>query len=145
MNHTHSALFTDLYELTMIQGYYRCHENHEVVFDMFFRRQPFDGGFTVFAGVDDLIDRLEQFSFSDEDIDYLRTVGLFEDGFLEYLSDFKFTGEVHAVPEGSIVFPNEPHGLSRAGRTDRRVARLEWICRWFERYLKDESATEGVE
>ncbi|HKJ85336.1 MAG TPA: nicotinate phosphoribosyltransferase, partial [Spirochaetia bacterium] len=108
MNPTHSALFSDLYELTMIQGYSKYHENHEVVFDMFFRRQPFGGGFTVFAGLDDLIDQLEQFRFSDDDIEYLKGVGLFEREFLDYLRDFSFRGELHAMPEGSIVFPGEP-------------------------------------
>ncbi|MFW5683806.1 MAG: nicotinate phosphoribosyltransferase [Spirochaetota bacterium] len=108
MNPTHSALFTDLYELTMIQGYYKFHENHDVVFDMFFRRPPFGGGFTIFAGLDDLIDQLEQFRFSDEDIDYLRNQELFDEEFLDYLRDFRFRGEVHAMEEGSVVFPNEP-------------------------------------
>ncbi|MFW6312920.1 MAG: nicotinate phosphoribosyltransferase [Spirochaetota bacterium] len=108
MNPTHSGLFTDLYELTMIQGYSKYHENHDVVFDMFFRRQPFGGGFTVFAGLDDLIDQLEQFSFSDEDIEYLRDAGLFEREFLDYLREFRFRGEVYAMSEGSIVFPGEP-------------------------------------
>ena len=104
----HSALFTDLYELTMIQGYRRFHENHDVVFDMFFRRQPFSGGFTVFAGLDDLIDRIERFRFTDEDIAYLETVGLFEADFLEYLREFRFSGKLFAMREGSIVFPGEP-------------------------------------
>ena len=104
----HSALFTDLYDLTMIQGYRRFHENHDVVFDMFFRRQPFSGGFTVFAGLDDLIDRIERFRFTDEDIAYLETVGLFEADFLEYLREFRFSGKLFAMREGSIVFPGEP-------------------------------------
>src|SRR6056297_1465397 len=104
----HSALFTDLYELTMIQGYRRFHENHDVVFYMFFRRPPFSGGFTVFAGLDDLIDRVERFRFTDEDIAYLETVGLFEADFLEYLREFRFSGKLFAMREGSIVFPGEP-------------------------------------
>ncbi|MFP4114608.1 MAG: nicotinate phosphoribosyltransferase [Spirochaetota bacterium] len=108
MNPTHSALFTDLYELTMIQGYFLCHENHDVVFDMFFRRQPFSGGFSVFAGLDDLLDQLEAFAFSDDDIEYLRSLGQFKDEFLTFLRDFRFRGNVYAMPEGSIAFPGEP-------------------------------------
>lgn len=108
MKPAESALFTDLYELTMIQGYRNFSENHEVVFDMFFRRPPFGGGFTVFAGLDDLLDQLESFRFTAEDVDYLATIGLFTPDFLDYLRDFRFRGEVHAMPEGTIVFPGEP-------------------------------------
>lgn len=108
MSPNHSALFSDLYELTMIQGYRKFHENHDVVFDMFFRRPPFGGGFTVFAGLEDLVDGLERFRFADDDIAYLETLGLFEKEFLDYLREFRFTGELYAVQEGSIVFPDEP-------------------------------------
>ena len=108
MTFNHSGLFTDLYELTMIQGYRKFHENHDVVFDMFFRRPPFGGGFTVFAGLDDLVDTIERFRFPDDDIAYLETVGLFEREFLDYLREFRFTGELYAMSEGTIVFPNEP-------------------------------------
>ena len=103
-----SGLFTDLYELTMIQGYHRFNQNRRVVFDMFFRRQPFSGGFAVFAGLDDLVDHLSQIRFSDNEISYLRSVGLFSDNFLEYLREFRFSGDLYAMPEGSIVFPCEP-------------------------------------
>ncbi len=103
-----SGLFTDLYELTMIQGYHRFNENRQVVFDMFYRRQPFSGGFAVFAGLDDLIDHILEFRFSDEEIAYLKGVGLFSDDFLAYLREFRFSGDLYAMPEGSIVFPCEP-------------------------------------
>ena len=66
-----NALFTDFYELTMAQGYLKQHMNHPAVFDMFFRRQPFDGGFAVFAGIEPLIDMLTSFSFTEDDIEYL--------------------------------------------------------------------------
>lgn len=92
----------------MVQGYHKYQENHDVVFDMFFRRQPFQGGFAIFAGLDDLVDRLEGFSFSSEDIDYLGSLGLFTREFLSFLADFRFSGEVFAVREGSVVFPGEP-------------------------------------
>ncbi|MFO8064763.1 MAG: nicotinate phosphoribosyltransferase [Spirochaetota bacterium] len=103
-----SALLTDLYELTMIQGYYHYSLNPRVVFDMFFRKQPFNGGFSVFAGLEDLLSTLRNFHFSDEDIRYLSSVGLFGDEFLEYLRGFRFQGDVYAVPEGTVVFPQEP-------------------------------------
>jgi nicotinate phosphoribosyltransferase len=103
-----AALMTDLYELTMMQGYFRYGMHHRAVFDMFFRRQPFDGGFSVFAGLDDLLETLTTMRFSGEDIDYLRTLGLFDEPFLEYLRSFRFTGDLWAVPEGTLVFPQEP-------------------------------------
>jgi nicotinate phosphoribosyltransferase len=103
-----SALFTDFYELTMAQGYWKRNMNDPSVFDMFFRRQPFNGGFSVFAGLEPLIDIIENFRFSAEDIAYLDTLGIFEKGFLEYLANFRFTGDIWAMEEGTIVFPNEP-------------------------------------
>ena len=103
-----SALFTDFYELTMAQGYWKRNMNDPSVFDMFFRRQPFNGGFSVFAGLEPLIDIIENFRFSAEDIAYLSGIGIFEKGFLDWLADFKFTGDIWAMEEGTIVFPNEP-------------------------------------
>lgn len=103
-----SALFTDLYELTMAQGYYKYEMNNHGVFDMFFRRQPFGGGFSVFAGLEDLLEFLMNFRFSPEDLEYLEGLGYFEQTFLDYLESFHFTGDVYAVPEGTLVFPMEP-------------------------------------
>ncbi len=103
-----TALFTDFYELTMAQGYWKRHMTMPVVFDYFFRRHPFGGGYSVFAGLGTLIEALESFSFSKEDLEYLSTLGLFEDAFLDYLSTFTFKGTIYAVREGEIVFPQEP-------------------------------------
>ena len=103
-----SALFTDFYELTMAQGYWKQNMNHKVVFDMFFRRNPFNGGFSVFAGIEPLLDILTEFTFSEEDIAYLREQKIFEEGFLDYLKDFKFTGDLYSFEEGSVIFPQEP-------------------------------------
>lgn len=103
-----SGLFTDFYELTMAQGYQKYGTNPDVVFDMFFRRQPHEGGFSVFAGLDDLLDQLAAFSYSPEDIEFLASQGMFSDEFLRSLSEFRFRGSVWAMPEGSIVFPGEP-------------------------------------
>lgn len=103
-----SALFTDFYELTMAQGYWKQNMNHEVVFDMFFRRNPFNGGFSIFAGIETLLDVITEFKFSDKDIEYLRNQKIFEEGFLSYLRDFKFTGDLWSFEEGSVIFPQEP-------------------------------------
>ncbi len=103
-----SGLLTDLYELTMMQGYHHYDLNPRVVFDMFFRKQPFQGGFSVFAGLEDVLEVLKDLHFSDEDIEYLDSLGLFGDDFLEYLREFRFQGDVYAVPEGTVVFPQEP-------------------------------------
>ncbi len=103
-----SALFTDPYELTMAQGYFKYEMNNHGVFDMFFRRQPFGGGFSVFAGLEDLLEFLMNFRFTPEDLEYLEGLGYFEQPFLDYLKSFHFTGDVYAVPEGTLVFPMEP-------------------------------------
>jgi nicotinate phosphoribosyltransferase len=103
-----SALFTDFYELTMAQGYWKRRMDSPAVFDMFFRRQPFDGGFAVFAGLGTLLDALETFTFGSDDLAYLESLGIFEKDFLDYLSHFKFTGDLYSFDEGSVVFPNEP-------------------------------------
>jgi len=108
MSQIQSGLFTDLYELTMMQGYIIGEKNVQSQFDMFFRRQPFNGGFSIFAGLDPLLSIIENISFSSEDIEYLRSLGMFRDKFLEYLREFKFTGDIYAVDEGTAVFPNEP-------------------------------------
>ncbi|MFP4011954.1 MAG: nicotinate phosphoribosyltransferase [Spirochaetaceae bacterium] len=103
-----SGLLTDLYELTMMQGYYKHELNPRVVFDMFFRKQPFGGGFSVFAGLEDLLKTLEDLHFSEEDIDYLASLDLFMPEFLDFLRGFRFRGDVYAMPEGTVVFPQEP-------------------------------------
>ena len=103
-----SALFTDFYELTMAQGYWKNDMNQDVVFDMFFRRQPFNGGFSIFAGLDTLLDAITDFTFSPSDIEFLRQQKIFEPDFLEYLKTFRFSGDVYAFREGSVIFPQEP-------------------------------------
>ncbi|MDR1030587.1 MAG: nicotinate phosphoribosyltransferase [Treponema sp.] len=103
-----SALFTDFYALTMAQGYWKNNLNRQVVFEMFFRRQPFEGGFSVFAGLGTLLDKLQNFFFSADDLVYLRGLGLFEEAFLDYLKGFRFTGSVWAMDEGTVIFPQEP-------------------------------------
>ena len=104
----YSGLFTDLYELTMMQGYMLQNTNEEVVFDMFYRKQPFSGGYSIFTGLGDLLDRIEKMFFSDDDIAYLRSIKIFKEDFLNYLKDFHFSGSVYAMDEGSVIFPGEP-------------------------------------
>jgi len=103
-----SALFTDFYSLTMAQGYWKKGMNNRAVFEMYFRRNPFSGGFSVFAGLGTLLEKLMSFAFQSDDIQYLRDLGVFEDSFLDYLKDFRFSGSLWAMEEGSIIFPNEP-------------------------------------
>ncbi len=103
-----SALTTDFYELTMIQGYFKKNINSPVVFDMFYRTNPYNGGYCIFTGIQELIDKLENFSFSSSDIKYLKSLKTFDNEFLDYLKDFKFTGTIYSVKEGNVVFANEP-------------------------------------
>ena len=103
-----NALFTDFYSLTMAQGYWRRRMDKRAVFEMFFRRPPFNGGYAIFAGLETLLDNLRSLSFSAEDIEYLRSLDLFSGPFLEYLREFRFTGSLWAVDEGTVVFPQEP-------------------------------------
>ena len=93
-----AALLTDLYELTMMQGYHRCGFRRRGVFDLFFRRAPFGGGFSVAAGLDDALGALEGLAFEAGDLEYLESLGFFGRDFLDYLADFRFSGEVWAVP-----------------------------------------------
>ena len=103
------ALFTDLYQLTMMQGYYR-HGLHEQdsTFDLYFRRLPFEGGYAVWAGLEPMLDTLSTLRFSEADLAYLETLGDFRADFLAAMRDWRFTGQVDAFPEGSMVFPHEP-------------------------------------
>lgn len=102
------ALLTDLYELTMMQGYHHLDMHHRAVFDMFYRRQPFGGGFAIFAGLQELLEALHTLRFEEDDLAYLESLGLFDASFLDYLKDFRFRGDIWAVSEGTVVFPHEP-------------------------------------
>ncbi len=103
-----NGLYTDYYELTMAQGYF-VNDRHErdAVYDYFFRKNPFKGGFTVFAGMSDLVELIEQFTFDEDALDYLAGQGFRRD-FLDYLADFRFSGNILAPREGELVFPTEP-------------------------------------
>lgn len=109
------SLLTDLYQLTMAYGYWKSGQaDRESVFHLFFRRNPFKGGYAIAAGLQTAIDHLNDFSFTDDDLEYLATITgndgapLFEQAFLDYLRDLQFSCDVDAVPEGTVVFPHEP-------------------------------------
>ncbi len=108
MNRQDLTLLTDLYELTMMQGYYEEHQNETVVFDVFFRANPCNNGYSVCAGLAQVIDYIKNLNFTYEDVDYLRNLKIFSEDFLQYLSGFHFSGDIYAIPEGTVVFPKEP-------------------------------------
>ncbi len=102
------SLLTDLYELTMMQGYFKSNTNDMVVFDAYYRTNPSNGGYAVCAGLAQVIDYVKNLHFDEEDISYLRSLGIFAEDFLEYLGTFRFSGDIYAIPEGTVVFPREP-------------------------------------
>ncbi len=108
MNRQDLTLLTDLYELTMMQGYYEESQNEMVIFDLFFRQNPCNNGYSVCAGLAQVIDYIKNLNFTYEDVDYLRSLKLFSEDFLQYLSGFHFSGDIYAIPEGTVVFPKEP-------------------------------------
>ena len=103
------SLLCDFYELTMGNGYLKAgYQDRITYFDVFFRDVPDNGGFAICAGLDQFIDYVENLRFSEEDIGYLRSKGLFSEEFLDYLRHFQFTGDIWAIPEGTPIFPREP-------------------------------------
>ncbi len=109
------TMLFDFYEMTMGNGYFKCGKKDTVTyFDVFFRSIPDGGGFAIAAGLEQVIEYIENLEFNDEDIAYLRSKNCFAEEFLEYLRDFKFTGDIWAVPEGTPVFPREPIMTVRA-------------------------------
>lgn len=111
----HSGLLTDLYQITMAYGFWKNNlHNQNAIFHLFFRNNPFKGGYTIACGLEQAVDFMLNFHFSDEEVDYLSTLKgsddthIFDEGFLTYLKEMKFTCDVAAIPEGTIVFPHEP-------------------------------------
>ena len=103
------TLLTDFYELTMMQGYLKSGKHQErVIFDMFYRKNPCGNGFAICCGLEQVVEYIRNLHFSEEDIDYLRSLGTFDEDFIEYLRGFHFTGDIYAIPEGTVVFPKEP-------------------------------------
>ena len=108
MNKRNLEMIADFYEFTMANGYLEKNMNDIAYFDVFFRKIPDNGGFAIFAGLEQIINFIKDFSFSKEDINYLEGRKIFSKKFINYLSNFKFTGDIWAIPEGTVVFPNEP-------------------------------------
>ncbi|SFA94323.1 nicotinate phosphoribosyltransferase [Acetitomaculum ruminis DSM 5522] len=104
------TLLTDLYELTMMQGYFKRYKDEDeiAVFDVFYRENPYNGGYAIACGLEQVIDYIKNLKFTKEDIDYLDSLNTFDKEFLDYLANFKFSGDLYAIPEGTVVFPREP-------------------------------------
>ena len=112
MNYT---LLCDFYELTMANGYFELGKANEIsYFDVFYRKVPDGGGFAIAAGLEQVVDYIKNLKFTSEDIEFLRSKKLFSESFLEYLKNFRFTGDIYAVPEGTPIFPGEPMLTVRA-------------------------------
>lgn len=103
------SMVMDFYELTMSNGYFdNVDKDEKVVFDVFYRSNPDNGGFSIFAGLEQIVEYISNLHFSKEDIAYLREQQMFREDFLEYLENFTFTGDIYALPEGTVMYPNEP-------------------------------------
>lgn len=103
-----NALVTDLYQLTMMQGLFLEGKHEQIcIFDRFYRKNPFQNGYTVIAGLNHVIDFVKKLHFNEDDLSYLRSTGLFQESFLTYLKQFTFTGDIYSMPEGTIAFPQE--------------------------------------
>lgn len=105
---TNLTMMTDFYQLTMAQGYFHANRNNKVIFDLFYRSNPCGNGYAIAAGLEQAISYIKNLHFSSEDIAYLRSLSTFSEDFLDYLKDFHFTGDIYAIPEGTVVFPMEP-------------------------------------
>ncbi|MHB1001376.1 MAG: nicotinate phosphoribosyltransferase [Armatimonadota bacterium] len=124
------GLFTDLYELTMLAGYYHHHKQDEAaVFEYFFRKLPANSGYAVFAGLDNFLDDLVNLHFSNSDIEYLDNIGLFDNDFLDYLQHLRFAGDVWAPLEGTPVFPYEPIVRVHAPLGQAQLIETLLLCR----------------
>ena len=103
------SMMMDLYEMTMANGYYTDTTSADrVSFDVFYRKNPDGGGFSIFAGLEQIVEYIENLHFDESDIEYFRSLKLFDEGFLKYLSTYRFHGDIYAIPEGTIMYPNEP-------------------------------------
>ncbi|TWH79888.1 nicotinate phosphoribosyltransferase [Sedimentibacter saalensis] len=115
-------MLMDFYELTMANGYFANGMKEDIVyFDMFFRKNPDGAGFSIVAGLEQVIQYIKELKFNDHDIEYLRSKNMFKEEFLQYLKNFKFSGDIYAIPEGTPVFPNEPLITVRAKSIDAQL------------------------
>ena len=103
------SMMMDLYEMTMANGYFANSDTQpRVIFDIFYRKNPDGGGFAIFVGLEQILEYIENMHFTEQDIEYFASLKLFSQEFLDYLKDFRFTGDIYAFPEGTIMYPNEP-------------------------------------
>lgn len=103
------SMVMDFYELTMSNGYFRDGvSNARVAFDVFYRKNPDNGGFAIFAGLAQVVEYIRSLHFTEDDIAFLRAQGIFDEGFLDYLRHFRFTGDLYALREGTVMYPNTP-------------------------------------
>ena len=121
-----AALFTDMYQLTMAQAYVAEGMREPATFSLFYRNLPDDRNFVLSCGIEDVVDFLAEMRFTEDDLAYLRDTGKFSDAFLDYLADFRFTGEVHALPDGTPVFPQEPLVEVTAPAPEAQIAET-WV------------------
>ena len=116
------SMMMDFYEMTMANGYFVSGgENTRVAFDVFYRRNPDSGGFAIFAGLEQIIEYVENMNFSASDVEYFRAQNIFSEDFLNYLANFHFHGDIYAFPEGTIMYPNEPFMMVIADLIDAQL------------------------
>ena len=123
------SMMMDLYELTMANSYYLTEDREKrVAFDVFYRKNPDDGGFAIFAGLEQIVEYITNLHFEKEDIEYLRSLNSFDEGFLDCLADFHFSGDVYAFPEGTIMYPGEPVVTVVAPLIDAQIVETEILA-----------------
>lgn len=129
MDNRKLELVTDFYEFTMSNGFFAKGIGHQIAyFDVFFRQIPDNGGYVIFAGLEQIIDYIKNLNFNEDDINYLKSKNIFSDDFLDYLKNFKFTGDVWAIPEGTVVFPNEPLITVKAPLIEAQLLETTILC-----------------
>ena len=122
-------LVTDFYEFTMSNGFFvKNMANKNAYFDVFFREIPDNGGYVIFAGLEQIIDYVKNLNFDNTDIEFLKNKNIFSNEFLEYLKNFKFTGTIWAIPEGTVVFPNEPLITVKAPIIEAQLLETAMLC-----------------
>ena len=129
MDNRKLELVTDFYEFTMSNGFLNQNMTNKIsYFDVFFREIPDNGGYVIFAGLEQIIENVKNLKFDDEDINYLKNKNIFSNEFLEYLRNFKFTGTIWAIPEGTVVFPNEPLITVKAPLIEAQLLETAMLC-----------------
>ena len=121
-------LLSDFYEFTMSNGYFERNKNDIAYFDIFFRKVLDKGGYAIAAGLEQIIEFIQNLRFDDEDIAYLKSQNMFSNEYLEYLKNFKFSGDIWAIPEGTVIFPNEPIITIKAPSIEAQLLETALLC-----------------